>query len=168
MDILWSPWRSEYIEGFKDETAKKEECFFCGAIEHITQDTERLVVHRSTTCIVVMNKYPYNSGHLLVAPYRHIAEFQQLTPEELTDIMTMLQVSEKILNDLYSPQGFNIGANLGRAAGAGIPSHLHFHILPRWYGDTNFMATVADIKVVSESIVKAQVQIADSFRQHFL
>jgi ATP adenylyltransferase len=82
--------------------------------------------------------------------------------------MSMLQLSEKILNDLYKPQGFNIGANLGRAAGAGVPSHLHFHILPRWYGDTNFMATIGDIKVVSESIIKAQAQIADSFRQHFL
>jgi ATP adenylyltransferase len=163
MDILWSPWRSEYIEGFKDETSKKEECFFCGAIENPHQKNERLVVHRAEHCIVMMNKYPYNSGHLLVAPLRHIGEFQDLNSAELTNIMAMLQLAEKILNDLYKPQGFNIGANLGRAAGAGVPSHLHFHILPRWYGDTNFMATIGDIKVVSESIAKAHLQIAEAF-----
>lgn len=163
MDILWSPWRSEYIEGFKDETAKKEECFFCAAIENPHQDSERLVVHRAEHCIVMMNKYPYNSGHLLVAPLRHIAEFQELNPIELSDIMLMLQRCEMILSSLYKPQGFNIGANLGRAAGAGVPSHLHFHILPRWYGDTNFMATIGDIKVVSESIAKAHQQITEAF-----
>ncbi len=165
MDVLWSPWRSEYIEGFKNENHKKEECFFCDAITNISESIERLVVHRSSHCFVVMNKFPYNSGHLLVAPNRHIASFQDLDILELTNIMSVLQVSEKILTALYKPQGFNIGANLGRAAGAGVPSHLHFHIVPRWNGDTSFMSTIGDIKVVSESIQKAQEQISLAFQK---
>lgn len=166
MEQLWSPWRSQYIQTFGTD-AENDECFLCvaGRLPHETE--RRLVVARGATCFVVMNKYPYNSGHLLVTPYRHVGEMELLTTEELTEMMMMIRHSSEVLRTIYSPHGINIGANLGRAAGAGVPGHLHFHLVPRWNGDTNFMPVLADIKVVSESLAEARSQIADVFAAKF-
>lgn len=115
-------------------------------------DKELLIVARRPMCIVLMNKYPYNSGHLLVCPNRHIADFQLFTAEELTSIMSTIQEMTTGMKELFNPHGFNIGINVGQSAGAGLPEHLHFHIVPRWNGDSNFTATIADLKVFPDAM----------------
>jgi len=150
MNTLWSPWRSRYIDTFSEESSKtSDNCFICRAIENNKDDKEGLVVARLDFVIVLMNKYPYNSGHLLVAPYRHTGNILDMTTSELTALNTACQQSVRILTKLYNPDGFNIGANLGECAGAGLPGHLHYHVLPRWKGDTSFVSTISDTKVIS-------------------
>ncbi len=155
MKQLWSPWRSKYIDTFKEEEDPiNKECFLCIAKDFPDGelDTQSLILERNMHSFIIMNRYPYNNGHLLVAPYRHIGEYCDLTDEELIEINLTIKRLTGILKKIYHPDGFNIGANIGRAAGAGFPGHIHFHVLPRWNGDTSFTATLADIKVVSESI----------------
>ncbi|MGA2298951.1 MAG: HIT domain-containing protein, partial [FCB group bacterium] len=147
MEILWSSWRSKYIESFKDEN--DSQCIFCNAVENPGKDSEMLVVARREKCFVILNRYPYNGGHVMIAPYRHVAEFGELSIEELTGIMETIQETIKILCKISKPQGYNIGANIGRVSGAGIPGHIHFHLVPRWNGDTSFMPVCADTKIVS-------------------
>ncbi len=166
MEQLWSPWRSQYIQTFGTD-AENDECFLCAAARLPYQSEQRLVVARGRACFVVMNKYPYNSGHLLVAPYRHIGELESLSPDELSELMLLLRHSSEVLRDIYAPHGINIGANIGRAAGAGVPGHLHFHLVPRWNGDTNFMPVLAEVKVVSESLADARTRIATVFGVKF-
>ncbi len=152
MERLFSPWRSQYIAGFSDKKAKDENaCVFCDAVnDH--RDAHHFIVSRSTHCFVMMNLYPYNSGHLLVIPYRHSAEFGELSAKEHADIMKTISTMLSLLKKTINPHGFNIGANLGRIAGAGVDQHIHFHIVPRWSGDTNFMPVLADVKLVSEEM----------------
>lgn len=168
MENLWSPWRSEYIESFDTPNSEREECFLCSGASKIDEDKERLIVARMELCFVVMNRYPYNSGHLLIAPYRHSGELPNLSLTERTEIMETINTACEVLTELYKPHGINIGANIGRAAGAGVPGHLHFHLVPRWNGDTNFMPLIAEVKVVSESIQTAYQQIADCFKRKML
>ena len=169
MENLWSPWRSEYIESFDTpNSGESEECFLCSGASKIDENRERLIVARLDLCFVVMNRYPYNSGHLLVAPYRHCGELPNLSLAERTEIMETINLACEVLTELYKPHGINIGANIGRAAGAGVPGHLHFHLVPRWNGDTNFMPLIAEVKVVSESIQTAYKQIADCFKRKLL
>lgn len=150
---MWSPWRSKYIGTFNDANAKsKEECFMCRAARKADPDEEALVVARKEHCFAVLNRYPYNNGHVLVAPYRHIGAFDELKPEEYTEIMALSQDIIKALKKIYNPHGFNFGANIGEHSGAGLPGHIHFHVVPRWGGDASFMATLADVKVVSIGI----------------
>ncbi len=164
MDILWSPWRSQYIAGYKDEgVLAKEDCFFCAAINDSEHDKERLVVHRSDISIVMLNRYPYNGGHILIAPKRHTGEFLELSSEETSDIMRLAQLSMKVINSINSPHAYNMGMNLGREAGAGVPGHLHLHLIPRWSGDTNFMSSVCDTKVISQSLEEIQESFANAF-----
>ena len=152
MDRLYSPWRSKYIETFKGTGHKEEtECVFCSALK-VDEDKNRLVVYRGKLAFVIMNLYPYNSGHMMVVPKRHTAEFAGLTPDELAECSKLLQDAQIALEELSHPHGFNIGMNLGKAGGAGIDDHLHWHIVPRWNGDTNFMPVLADIKMVSEDM----------------
>ena len=153
MDRLFSPWRSKYIESFKTSSTKEEGCIFCSALRS-NNDEETLLVHRGNEAFVIMNLYPYNSGHMMIVPNRHTADFSSLTQTESTECLRLLQTAEQALTEMSAPHGFNIGMNLGRAAGAGIDDHLHWHIVPRWNGDTNFMPTVADIKMVSEDMHK--------------
>ena len=153
MDVLWAPWRSKYIERFKDEDNKeKEECFFCEAVRSPERDTELYVVRRNPDCFVMLNKFPYNNGHCLIAPYRHVSDMDDLTDDEMTDIMFTLRQVKNGLGEIYGPHGFNIGCNLGRTAGAGVPGHLHFHIVPRWDGDASYMTVFAELNVVSPSL----------------
>jgi ATP adenylyltransferase len=153
MERLFSPWRSKYIESFKTPSSDKAEdvCIFCSALKN-SNDEERLVIYRGELAFVIMNLYPYNSGHMMVVPKRHTAEFHSLSKEELAECMDLLQTSEKAITELSHPHGYNIGMNLGKAGGAGIDDHLHWHIVPRWNGDTNFMPTISDVKLVSEDM----------------
>ncbi len=153
METLWSPWRSKYIGTFKDPRAKaEEECFLCVAAEEKLPDSETYVVARREGCFAVLNLYPYNNGHILVAPNRHVGDLLQLTPAELTAIMALIQEVVFALKVVYKPHGFNIGANIGDSSGAGLPEHIHFHIVPRWNGDTSFISVLSDTKVVSIAI----------------
>lgn len=163
MEHLWSPWRSQYISSFskKPESAS---CFLCDAVAATPDHDEgNLVVHRSASCFVIMNRYPYNAGHLMVVPNVHCGDFGLLPAGVAMELMSVLQTSHKVLTRMYHPHGFNMGANLGRVAGAGVPDHLHLHLLPRWNGDTNFMPLIAETKVVSESLEETARQLRALF-----
>ncbi|HNW58266.1 MAG TPA: HIT domain-containing protein [bacterium] len=146
MDKLWAPWRMEYIE-----QEKPQGCIFCDKPRE-TRDRENLILYRGTECFVIMNFYPYNNGHLMVVPYRHTADLEGLTQAERLEMMSLLGRCAGILTAQMHAQGFNIGMNLGRVAGAGIDEHLHFHIVPRWNGDTNFMPVTGHTKVLSQGL----------------
>ncbi|AIH04092.1 MAG: Histidine triad (HIT) protein [Thermodesulfobacterium sp. 37_54] len=145
--ILWAPWRGEYVSGKKDLG-----CIFCPP-EGNLPDEERLILYRDPFVLVIMNKFPYNAGHLLIAPKRHVAELEQLTPEEVTALMKMAQEAIKILKEVFKPHGFNVGFNLGKVAGAGYPDHLHLQIVPRWEGDVNFLAVLDEVRVISQHLL---------------
>jgi len=151
MQRLFSPWRSKYIESLSQSGEAKGKCILCAVVQE-QNDDEHLIVTRGTHCYVIMNLFPYNSGHLLVVPYRHTASLADLTDEESREVMSLLKRMTVALGSVSGPDGFNIGSNIGRAAGAGIDQHIHFHIVPRWSGDTNFMPVLADTRVVSEDI----------------
>jgi ATP adenylyltransferase len=145
-DRLWAPWRLEYIKIMKEQG-----CFFCTYIKE-KKDAKNLVVRRGKKAICVVNKYPYNNGHLMVAPIRHTEDFDTLEPEETLEIWSMVAEMKKRIDHAMRPQGYNIGVNLGRIAGAGLPEHLHVHIVPRWGGDTNFMPVIGQTKVMPMSL----------------
>lgn len=149
MKRLFSPWRSQYIATFKDGNKKNNDCLFC-RIAKERRDTPNLVVKRNKHCFVVMNRYPYNSGHVMIVPYAHTASFEALSNEACAEIMATTAEMMRALGTVSHPQGYHFGANLGRVAGAGIDQHVHFHLVPRWNGDTNFMPTIAEVKLVSE------------------
>lgn len=146
MDHLWAPWRGEFITG-----QKPPGCVFCIA-QQAPDPREALVAYKGERCFVILNKYPYNNGHFMVVPYRHVAELGDLSSEEGAEIFSLLQRGIEALKEIMSPHAFNVGANLGRVAGAGIDQHLHFHGVPRWNGDSNFMPVLADTRVISEHI----------------
>ncbi len=159
--ILWAPWRMEYIK-----SAKEPGCIFCDRPQQ-SNDRENLIVHRGAHCFVIMNKFPYNNGHLMVVPYRHQAAIENLNAAENQEMMALLQISAKALQQVMSPQGFNIGMNVGRIAGAGIDDHLHFHLVPRWDGDTNFMPITGHTKVVSEGLWETWEKLHAAFQELF-
>jgi ATP adenylyltransferase len=149
MDRLWSPWRLTYVIGTSRVTA----CVFCEPAGRSSDpEREALVVARSGLAYVVLNLYPYNNGHLLIAPRRHIATLAAATPDELADMMRLTRDAELALTEAYQPQGINVGINLGRPAGAGIVDHLHIHLVPRWTGDTNFMTVFGETRVLPEQL----------------
>lgn len=152
MKKMWSPWRSLYIESFK-EKKKVTSCVFCDAVNESLEDADSLLVAKGELTISVLNLYPYNNGHVMVIPKRHLSDFSELTTAEHAEIMLYLDKCVKALKIAACPEGFNIGANIGKAAGAGIDSHLHFHIVPRWNGDTNFMPVLGEIKVISQELI---------------
>lgn len=164
MDKLWSPWRSKYIESFKDKTGD-EECIFCASAKATIEDDNHLVCYRGEFCFIMLNLYPYNNGHLMVVPFKHISDFSDLSIDERLEIMRLIDKSTKCLTGLMKPHGFNVGANLGKAAGAGIDQHLHFHVVPRWSGDTNFMPVLGDVKVISQDLSIAKKQLIDAFKK---
>jgi ATP adenylyltransferase len=154
---LWAPWRLEYV-GSADE---QEGCPFCLAAAG--DDGEKLVVHRGARAFVFLNKFPYASGHLLVAPFRHGAGFDDLEDDEVLEVHRLARAGLGALAETYGPQGFNLGWNLGRVAGAGIVDHVHLHVVPRWAGDTNFMPALADVKVMPEHLVETRRRLADAW-----
>ena len=143
MKSMWAPWRIEYILG-----EKQSKCIFCSA----WSDPGELTLFRGKTTLVVMNKFPYTNGHLLVAPVRHVSGLDQLNTREMMNLMQTIDKSIGILKNVMSPEGFNVGLNMGKAAGAGVEDHLHFHIVPRWFGDTNALAVLADVRVIPEHL----------------
>ncbi|HEY6192157.1 MAG TPA: HIT domain-containing protein [Bacteroidota bacterium] len=151
MQRLFSPWRSKYIESFSQPVEAGGECILCKAHQD-QKDDDHSIVTRGDHCYVIMNLFPYNSGHALVVPYRHIAELSDLNAEESAETMSLLKRMTVALKSVSRPDGFNIGSNIGRTAGAGIDKHIHFHIVPRWNGDTNFMPVLADTKMISEDM----------------
>ena len=150
LDRLWAGWRSDYVSD-PDTGRDDKGCVMCNLVA-ATDDRAALVLERTPTTIAVMNLYPYGSGHLMVAPTRHVASYEDLSDDENVDIARAQLRALKAIRAAYSPDGVNVGANLGRAAGAGVPGHLHVHLLPRWNGDTNFMTTVAEVRVLPESL----------------
>jgi ATP adenylyltransferase len=156
---LWAPWRLDYIASADEQ----EGCFFCAAVEG--RDDEGLVVARGARAFVLLNKFPYSSGHLLVAPVRHTGEFADLDEEEIVELHRLAAQGMAALAATYEPEGYNLGWNLGRVAGAGVLEHVHLHVVPRWGGDTNFMPVLADVKVLPEHLVETRRRLAEAWRR---
>ena len=143
---LWAPWRIEYLKGLKEEG-----CFLCDK-HNAGNDPARFILHRGRHCFVVMNRYPYSAGHLMVAPLRHIATLEEMSQAEMAEMMQLTQQAIRALKKVARPHGFNIGVNIGEAAGAGLKDHIHLHIVPRWSGDTNFVTVMADVRIVPQAL----------------
>ena len=154
MERLWAPWRMEYIT-----EEPRPGCLFCRVIEDPNDKDAALVVWRPSQAIVMLNKYPYNPGHVMVAPHAHVAGLEDLDDAQITDLMRALKRTITVLKKTLKPEGFNIGANIGRVAGAGMPDHVHLHVVPRWNGDTNFMPVLADVKVMPEHVSRAAAKL---------
>ncbi|MFP4106756.1 MAG: HIT family protein [Phycisphaerae bacterium] len=148
---LWAPWRMEYIDSIDDGS---DECFICRYVPQVEKDAENLVLWRGERSFVLMNRFPYTSGHTLIAPYEHVAELSDLPDETMLEMMHYLRDTKKILTETVNAEGFNAGINFGRCAGAGLPGHLHLHIVPRWGGDTNFMTVLGGVRVIPQSLEK--------------
>jgi ATP adenylyltransferase len=159
MDRLFSPWRYGYVSNAADPV---NGCVFCGAAE---SGRDALVVARSATAFVILNLYPYNSGHLMVVPVKHVASLAELLPAERADLMELTARAEAAVTELYRPHGLNIGVNLGTAAGAGIAGHLHIHVVPRWNGDTNFMSVVGSVRVLPEEVAVSAERLRPVFER---
>lgn len=161
MERLWTPWRLAYVTA-----ASKGDpgCVFCAAAAPGGDAT--LIVHRGVTCFVILNLYPYNNGHVMVVPQRHIGRLADLTAAELEELMRLTRAVEMALEERYHPHGFNMGLNLGKSAGAGVLDHLHMHIVPRWNGDTNFMTVVGETRVLPETLTETALQLAPLVARH--
>jgi ATP adenylyltransferase len=158
MDYIWTPWRYRYIA---DEAGKSARCVFCDAVQ-VERDAETLVVCRGVKNYVILNRYPYTSGHLMIVPYAHTADFAGLDAETSGEIMQLAQRMQSALGALYHPEGYNLGMNLGRSAGAGIADHLHMHLLPRWRGDTNFMTSIAETRLEPEELSTTYTRLREA------
>ena len=158
MERLWAPWRLEYVQS----AGEQDGCFFCDAAAS-DDDEATLVVHRGERAFVLLNKFPYSSGHLLVAPYRHGVGFGDVDDAEALEIHRLGAQGIDALTATYAPAGFNLGWNIGRLAGAGIPDHGHLHVVPRWGGDTNFMPVLGDVKVIPEHLAATRARLADAW-----
>jgi ATP adenylyltransferase len=159
VDRLFSPWRHTYVTRSEDAT----ECVFCRALD--SEEGRSLVVFSGSTCYVILNLYPYNSGHLMVVPRRHVAMMAALTHQELVELAELTRRAEMTLTEVYAPQGINLGMNLGRPAGAGIVDHLHVHLVPRWTGDTNFMSVVGKVRVLPEELPVTAARLRPVFER---
>lgn len=157
MKHVWAPWRIEYIR-----SPKAKGCILCDKPAE-KKDAENLILYRGKKNFVILNLYPYNPGHLMVVPYRHISSPEEMTPEERHEHFDIITVCLKALRDEFTPGGFNIGINMGRAAGAGIEEHVHSHIVPRWNGDTNFFTTVGDVRAVPEALADTYQKLKERF-----
>ena len=161
-DRSWAPWRLEYV---KDASKDSEEaCIFCAKPgEGPEHDAENLIVHRGERCFVILNKFPYTNGHLMVAPYEHVGSLPALDDETVAEMMSLSQQAMGILEATYSPHGYNVGFNQGRVAGAGVEHHIHMHVVPRWGGDTNFMPVLADTRVMPQTLEQSYEALAGAF-----
>lgn len=157
MDRLWTPWRMEYLESAKDEPDDGR-CVFCDK-PAFDDDQKTYILARTRHAFAMLNAFPYNPGHLMVAPFRHVAEMEDLRDEELSESMELLQRAIRALKEVTAPHGFNLGMNVGRVAGAGIPGHLHWHLVPRWNGDTNYMAVLAETRVLPELLEQTYAKL---------
>jgi ATP adenylyltransferase len=160
MEILWAPWRMEYVNSHTE----KGECIFC-PIDVRAEDEKRLILFVGEWSIVLMNRFPYINGHLLVAPVRHVSSLDALSPEEKLDLITRVEMSIGVLGEVMNPGGFNVGLNLGKTAGAGVEEHIHFHIVPRWSGDTNYMTILGEVRVIPEHLQVTYRKLLPFFRK---
>ena len=158
MDFLFTPWRYAYVTAVSDPG----ECLFCRVVQ-ANNDEQTFVLHRAERCFVMLNAFPYTSGHVMVVPYDHVDELQKLSPPAAAEMMALTQRLEGILRSLYHPHGLNLGMNLGKAAGAGVAGHIHMHILPRWSGDVNFMSAVGETRVLPEDLQTSYKRIRAKF-----
>jgi ATP adenylyltransferase len=158
VERLWSPWRLAYVSG-----GEPTGCVFCDAPNN--GQAEPLVLFGGVTCYVILNLYPYNNGHLLVVPRRHVATLAEATPDELAELIHLTRAAEIAFTEAYHPQGLNVGMNLGRAAGAGVADHMHIHVVPRWAGDTNFMSVVGDVRVLPEELEHTGARLRPIFKR---
>ena len=158
MERLWAPWRMEYIT-----EEPRSGCLFCRVIEHPDDKDAELVVWRPQGAVVLLNKYPYNPGHAMVAPVAHVGGLEDLDDAQTSDLMRALKRTITVLKGKLKPEGFNIGANIGRVAGAGMPDHVHLHVVPRWNGDTNFMPVLGEVKVVNEHLLQTAAKLSEAF-----
>jgi ATP adenylyltransferase len=160
MKQLWAPWRMSYIQG--DDSSAEQDCIFC--VRELPGDEELLILKRSRHCFVIMNKYPYSNGHLMVAPYRHTADLADLQADEVLDMHNMTVMARDVLKSCCAAQGFNVGMNWGHIAGAGVAEHLHLHLVPRWSGDTNFMPVFADVRVIPQHLDETYQLLKQGFQ----
>jgi ATP adenylyltransferase len=158
MDHLWSPWRYRYVTTSDAATG----CIFCD-LPAANRDEENLIIHRGRLAFVLLNRFPYTNGHLMVAPYAHVARLEDASEEAAVEMMLLGRRAEAVLRSLYRPHGLNLGMNIGESAGAGVAGHIHLHVLPRWTGDTNFMTTVGETRVLPESLEVTWQRVRDAF-----
>lgn len=161
MDHLWTPWRSTYISGRTESGG----CIFCAAGQDASKDPATLVVFRGALSFIILNRFPYTTGHLMIAPYEHVSRLSAMTEAASAEMMALARRSEQLLEAIYRPDGLNMGLNLGEAAGAGIAQHLHLHVLPRWTGDANFMTTVAQTRVMPEALDETYTKLRTGFAE---
>jgi ATP adenylyltransferase len=159
MNYLWTPWRSVYMKEKRD----KARCIFCDAASEPSADEANLVVFRGAFSFILLNRYPYTSGHLMIAPFVHVARLAGITDDAAIEIMHLTRRAEQVLERAYHPDGLNLGMNLGEAAGAGIEQHIHVHVLPRWKGDANFMTSVAETRIIPEGLDETYRKLRDGF-----
>ena len=153
MDVLWSPWRYDYIkDGERETTADHCSCVFCGVLNNSATDEENYILHRAEFNFVILNIYPYITGHLMVVPFKHLADIDKAEKAATDELMDLAKKTQTILREIYQPHGFNLGMNLGKAGGAGVAEHFHMHIMPRWFGDVNFMTSIAETRTIPESL----------------
>ena len=154
---LWAPWRLDYIKG-----PTPDECIFCTGPD-AGDDAAKYIVHRGEHCFVILNAYPYNNGHVMVSPYRHVPSIEELDGPALLELMTLTQESLGVLRTVYAPEGFNLGVNQGKIAGAGVEHHVHLHVVPRWGADTNFMPVIGDTRVLPQSLEDSYRDLTKAF-----
>jgi len=160
MSHLWTPWRMAYLRG---QEPRPEGCLFC--VKPGEEDTTAYIVHRGRLCYVILNRFPYNNGHLMVVPYAHVANIEDLDAETVAELLALTQLSVRVLRQAYQPQGFNLGMNIGEVAGAGVAGHVHLHVVPRWGGDTNYMTIVGQTRVIAEWLDQTYHQLQPLFER---
>lgn len=158
MDFLFTPWRYAFVTGSHDTST----CLFC-ELPRAGKDEKTFIVHRDKHCFVILNAYPYTSGHVMVVPYQHVDQLQQLALEAAQEMMKLTQKLEGVLRELYDPEGLNLGMNLGKAAGAGIAGHIHMHVLPRWVADANFISVIGETRILPEDLATTYRRIREKF-----
>ena len=159
-DRIWAPWRLDYVKGASKDS--EQECIFCAKPAE-DDDEANLIVHRGERCFVILNLFPYTNGHLMVAPFEHLATLPELESATVAEVMALTQRAMRILEERYAPHGYNVGFNQGRVAGAGVEHHIHMHVVPRWGGDTNFMPVLADTSVLPQSLAESYTTLKDGF-----
>jgi ATP adenylyltransferase len=163
-DNLWAPWRIPYIR----DLGGTDGCFLCHDRAHPEEDRQNFVIWRTDRSLVVLNRFPYNNGHVLIAPARHVADLDGLAGEEMLELMMLVREAQRALSIAINPHGYNVGLNFGRCAGAGLPGHMHIHVVPRWNGDTNFMAVCGDVDVISQSMLDLWDELMEVSEKHGL
>jgi len=165
MDVLWSPWRYEYIKDGEEKqiSAENSGCIFCNILNNPVADEEKFILHRAGFNFVILNIYPYITGHLMVVPYAHLADLDEASKETTDELMDLTKKCQSILREVYQPNGMNLGMNLGKAGGAGVAGHIHLHILPRWIGDANFMTVIGETRTIPEDLRTTYSKLCDKF-----